>query len=56
MLTMYENLQQTIEEKRIQMTTIAAIKGISSDETLKVSQDLDKLITLAMQYKIKHLF
>lgn len=54
MLTMYENLQQTIEAKRIQMTNIASIKGISSDETLKVSQDLDKLIMLAMIYKIKH--
>lgn len=51
---MYENLQYTIEEKRIQMTNLASLKGISSDETLKVSQDLDKLITLVMQLKIEH--
>jgi len=54
MLTIYENLQQTIEAKRIQMTNIASLKGISADETLKVSQDLDKLIMLAMKYKMKH--
>ncbi len=51
---MYENLQQTIEEKRSQMTNLASLKGISSNETIKVSQDLDKLITLVMQQKIKH--
>jgi hypothetical protein len=54
LLTMYENLQQTIEAKRIQMTNIASLKGISSEETLKVSQDLDKLIMLAMKYKMRH--
>ncbi|MBY0095867.1 aspartyl-phosphate phosphatase Spo0E family protein [Mesobacillus maritimus] len=54
MLTMYENLQQIIEVKRNQMTNLASVKGISSDEALKISQDLDKLIMLAMKYKTKH--
>jgi hypothetical protein len=54
LLTMYESLQQIIEAKRNQMTNLASVKGISSDETLKISQDLDKLIMLAMKYKTKH--
>lgn len=54
LLTMYENLQQIIEVKRNQMTNLASVKGISSDEALKISQDLDKLIMLAMKYKTKH--
>ncbi|MBM4761885.1 Spo0E family sporulation regulatory protein-aspartic acid phosphatase [Bacillus sp. B15-48] len=35
------------------MTNTASLKGMSANETLKLSQDLDKLIMLSMKYKLQ---
>ncbi|SEM11370.1 Spo0E like sporulation regulatory protein [Mesobacillus persicus] len=53
MVNNHVNLERSIEVKRLEMTHTASITGISSHETLKISQDLDKLITLAMKNNLE---
>lgn len=53
MVSTYVNLENSIEVKRLEMTHVASLTGISSHETLKISQDLDKLITLAMKNNLE---
>lgn len=43
-----KNSNETIEKKRQHMYDIAATKGVSHPDTLKVSQELDRLMMASM--------
>ncbi len=46
-------LTLTIERKREQMLEIAKIHGISSEETIKCSQELDRLLQLHLSNQLR---
>ncbi|QGH34358.1 Spo0E family sporulation regulatory protein-aspartic acid phosphatase [Gracilibacillus salitolerans] len=48
------NLISKIEELRKEMTDVALKKGITSKESLHISQELDELLNDYEHYKQKH--
>ncbi|MBB6454839.1 cystathionine beta-lyase family protein involved in aluminum resistance [Salirhabdus euzebyi] len=46
-------LKQQIEQMRIKMIEIATVKGFTSDESIHISRELDKLLNMYQELEEK---